>query len=84
MASQACRKSSGRKPAGRGRPSKPKRRIYTVMLEAEQDPEFKGCYSVRVPALPGCLTYGVTKAEAMRNAKEAITGYSEMLAKERM
>lgn len=53
-----------------------------MILEAEQDPDFKGYYNVRVPALPGCLTYGMTKTEALRNAREAITGYLELLAKE--
>lgn len=67
---------------GRNSPSRAKQRTYTVILETERDPDFKGYYNVRVPALPGCLTYGATKAEAIRNAREAIAGYLEMLAKE--
>jgi antitoxin HicB len=32
-----------------------------------------------VPALPGCITYGKTKAEALSRAKEAIEGFIEGL-----
>jgi predicted RNase H-like HicB family nuclease len=51
---------------------------YTVILE----PNFpeKG-YTVRVPALPGCVTYGRTKQEALTRAKEAIQGFIEGLEK---
>ena len=82
MANRTNRKSHAAKTKQGRRPSKSKRRTYTVILEAERDPEFKGYLNVRVPALPGCLTFGATKAEAMRNAREAIAGYLEMLAKE--
>ncbi len=76
-------KMRGPRQTTRAKPSlKAKRRTYTVILEAERDPEFKGYYNVRVPALAGCFTYGATKAEALRNAREAISGYLEMLAKE--
>ena len=34
-----------------------------------------------VPALPGCVTYGRTLAEARRMAKDAIAGYIESLKK---
>jgi antitoxin HicB len=32
-------------------------------------------YLVEFPDLPGCLTYGTTKAEALANAEEALSGY---------
>ncbi len=32
-------------------------------------------YLVDFPDLPGCLTYGTTKAEALTNAEEALSGY---------
>ena len=32
-------------------------------------------YLVEFPDLPGCLTYGTTKAEALANAAEALSGY---------
>ncbi len=51
---------------------------YTIILEPNY-PE-KG-YTVRVPALPGCITYGHTKDEAMKRAKEAIGGFIEGLEK---
>ena len=51
---------------------------YSVILE--WDEEGKG-YSVTVPALPGCVTQGRTRAEALENAKEAILGYIEALKK---
>lgn len=34
--------------------------------------EVEGVWVVTVPDLPGCVTQGRTKAEAMRNAREAI------------
>ena len=52
---------------------------YTVVLEQETDPEFKGYYNASVPALPGCCSYGATKKEALKNIKEAITCYLEDL-----
>jgi len=51
---------------------------YTVILEPNY-PE-KG-YTVRVPALPGCISYGRTKEEVMARAKEAIEGFIEGLEK---
>lgn len=52
---------------------------YTVILQAEADPEFQGYYNVIVPALPGCFTYGATREEALSNAREAIELYLEDL-----
>jgi len=51
---------------------------YTIILEPNY-PE-KG-YTVRVPALDGCITYGSTKQEALSRAKEAISGFIEGLEK---
>jgi len=51
---------------------------YTIILEPNH-PE-KG-YTVRVPALPGCITYGHTRDEALARAKEAIEGFIEGLEK---
>ena len=47
------------------------------MIRLETD----GTYTVIVPALPGCLTFGDTIEEAERNIQEAITGYLEVLRK---
>ena len=49
---------------------------YTVVLEP--DPDGQG-YTVRVPALQGCITEGQTRDEALANAREAIEGFIEGL-----
>ncbi|TET40274.1 MAG: hypothetical protein E3J66_07085 [Dehalococcoidia bacterium] len=51
---------------------------YTMILEPNYPEEG---YTVRVPALPGCTTYGRTKEEALERAKEAIAGFIEGLQK---
>jgi len=51
---------------------------YTIILEPNYPEEG---YTVRVPALPGCITYGRTKEEALERAKEAIEGFIEGLQK---
>jgi antitoxin HicB len=38
-------------------------------------PEAEGGFTAIVPALPGCVTYGHTLAEARKMAKDAIAGY---------
>lgn len=47
----------------------------TFQLVFEPDP--KGGYTVTVPALPGCTTYGATLEEARKMAREAIELYIE-------
>lgn len=37
----------------------------------------EGGYTVHVPSLPGCISQGETKEEALRNIKEAIELYLE-------
>ena len=44
---------------------------YPAIFELDED----GIYTVEFPDLPGCLTEGSTKDEALFNAKEALTGY---------
>ncbi len=44
---------------------------YTVVLEQEPD----GGYVVSVPALPGCVSQGDSRAEALANIREAIELY---------
>lgn len=44
-------------------------------------PEPEGGFTVTVPALPGCVTYGATLAEARKMADDAIQGYLESLRK---
>jgi len=46
---------------------------YTVILEREPD----GGFVVFAPALPGCVSQGDTRAEALANIREAIELYLE-------
>jgi predicted RNase H-like HicB family nuclease len=55
---------------------------FTVLLVPERDPEFAGYYNALVPALPGCVSYGATKEEALQNIREAIEAYVEDLEAE--
>jgi len=48
---------------------------YRVMLRKENE----AGYTVTVPSLPGCVTYGETVEESMLMAREAIEGYIESL-----
>jgi predicted RNase H-like HicB family nuclease len=48
---------------------------YRVTIEADED----GIFVAEVPALPGCITQGATRQEALANAKEAIELYIESL-----
>ena len=41
--------------------------------------EPEGSYTVSVPALPGCITYGDTVEHAIQMAKEAVELYIEEL-----
>ncbi len=50
---------------------------YEIIIEKEDD----GRFSAHVPALPGCHSWGNTRADAISNAKEAIQGYLEVLEK---
>lgn len=51
---------------------------YTIVLEPNYPEEG---YTVRVPSLPGCITYGRNREEALERAKEAIKGFIEGLQK---
>ncbi|KXK32977.1 MAG: hypothetical protein UZ01_00399 [Candidatus Brocadia sinica] len=48
---------------------------YRILLRKEPE----GGYTVIVPSLPGCITYGDTIDEAIKMAKEAIGLYIESL-----
>jgi predicted RNase H-like HicB family nuclease len=48
---------------------------FTVVFEQEPD----GGYVVSVPALPGCVSQGDTRDEALLNIQEAILAYTEAL-----
>jgi predicted RNase H-like HicB family nuclease len=44
---------------------------YRVLLEQDED----GVFVAEVPALPGCISQGATRDEALANIREAIQGY---------
>ena len=48
---------------------------YRILLRKEPE----GGYTVTVPSLPGCVTYGETIEESIEMAKEAIELYIESL-----
>lgn len=50
---------------------------YQVVLR----PEPEGGYTVVVPSLPGCVTFGRTVEEANEMAEDAIRGYLASLRK---
>jgi len=44
---------------------------YGVLLEQDED----GFFVAECPALPGCVSQGSSREEALRNIKDAISGY---------
>jgi len=48
---------------------------YRVFIEQDKD----GVFVAEVPALPGCISQGSTRKEALQNIQEAITVYVESL-----
>ncbi|MBI5732156.1 MAG: type II toxin-antitoxin system HicB family antitoxin [Candidatus Magasanikbacteria bacterium] len=44
-------------------------------------PELEGGFTVLVPSLPGCISYGRTLEEARKNIIDAVGGYVESLRK---
>ena len=50
---------------------------YTYKIHLHKEPE--GGFTVSVPVLPGCITYGDNVEHAMSMAKEAIELYIEEL-----
>ena len=50
---------------------------YRVVIEPDED----GVFVAECPALPGCVSQGKTRAEALANIKDAMTGYLASLKK---
>ena len=48
---------------------------YRAIIEQDEE----GIYVAEVPALPGCISQGKTRDEAILNIKEAIAAYLESL-----
>lgn len=52
-------------------------KFYTFTALFEKEPNTKDTYNVSVPALPGCLTFGDSKAAAEWMIQDAISIYLE-------
>ena len=50
---------------------------YRVVIEVYED----GVFVAECPTLPGCVSQGETRAEALANIKDAMTGYVASLRK---
>jgi predicted RNase H-like HicB family nuclease len=50
---------------------------YRVTIEQDED----GTYVAGVPSLPGCISQGSTREDALHNVREAIEAYLESLRK---
>jgi predicted RNase H-like HicB family nuclease len=48
-----------------------------MKLKVILEPSEEGGYTIYVPSLPGCISEGDTKEEALANIKEAIELYLE-------
>ena len=48
-----------------------------VVIEQDED----GAFVASCPALPGCISQGKTRREALANIRDAIAGYLESLRK---
>jgi len=50
---------------------------FRVVVEQDED----GVFVATVPSLPGCISQGKTRVQALTNVKDAIKGYLESLKK---
>ncbi|MCH7647026.1 MAG: type II toxin-antitoxin system HicB family antitoxin [Thaumarchaeota archaeon] len=50
---------------------------YRIILEQDEDDIF----IAKCPSLPGCVSEGKTRSEALENIQDAIKGYIESLKK---
>ena len=50
---------------------------YRVFIEQDED----GMFVAECPSLPGCISQGKTRPEALDNIQDAIKGYIESLKK---
>jgi predicted RNase H-like HicB family nuclease len=50
---------------------------YRILIEQDED----GMFVVECPSLPGCISQGKTRKEALENIQDAIKGYLESLKK---
>ena len=50
---------------------------YRILIEQDED----GIFVAECPTLPGCISQGKTRSEALENIRDAIKGYIESLRK---
>lgn len=50
---------------------------YIIIIEQDED----GVFVAECPSLPGCISQGKTRDEAIKNIQDAIKGYLESLKK---
>ena len=50
---------------------------YRILIEQDED----GIYVAECPSLPGCVSQGKTRSDAVDNIKDSIKGYLESLKK---
>ena len=50
---------------------------YRILIEQDED----GIFVAECPSLPGCISQGTTKGEALENIQDAIKGYLASLKK---
>jgi antitoxin HicB len=50
---------------------------FRVLITQDED----GVFVAECPSLPGCISQGATRDEALANIKDAISGYLASLAK---
>ena len=48
---------------------------YRVLIDQDED----GVFVVECPSLPGCVSQGKTRSEALENIQDAMKGYLESL-----
>jgi len=48
---------------------------FRVLIEEDED----GMFVAEVPSLPGCISQGKAREEALQNVREAIAGFLESL-----
>ncbi len=50
---------------------------FRIIIKEDED----GMFVAECPALPGCISQGKTRSEAIKNIKDAAAGYLESLKK---
>lgn len=50
---------------------------YRILIEQDED----GMFVAECPSLPGCVSQGKSRKEALKNIQDAVRGYLESLKK---